>query len=497
MAELEQKRQQLMAEIQECRQTKAECEEQLLEKLSSAGSNILDDSSLIQVLNDTKAKAKEVEEKLRGAEETEKSITAAREEYRRVATRGSILYFVITEMSLVNCMYQTSLRQFIQLFVDAIDNSESDRNPSKRIENIIEYATFSIFKFIQRGLYERHRRIFSLLLALKIDLNANQVSPSTGITPREFDLLLKGGAALSVGNSRRRPDWLKSESTWMNLMALSELPLFRNILHLIDSNEEVWKSYYDAKEIEKETVPGGYNLNAFQHLLLIRCLRDDRMVSCCANYIIDRLGQRFVDSIPLNLKETWLETISQTPLIFLLSPGADPTSSIETLARAQKISIERISMGQGQEEAAQEMIRNAVTNGGWVLLQNCHLGLKYVRTQLEEMILTLAHEEHNSTFRLWITTEPTPQFSINVLQSAIKITDDPPTGVKASLLKSYSWVTQEMLEQVDTIDWRKLLYSTCFMHALLTERKKFGPLGFSVCCARGIIECVDSTIGKM
>merc|ERR1711968_415280 len=96
----------------------------LLERLTSNTGNLLDDDELIGVLANTKEKAAEVKVKLKEASETKENIGQKREIYRDVATRGSILYFSIVEMSLVNAMYQTSLFQFLAIFMDSMNKAE-------------------------------------------------------------------------------------------------------------------------------------------------------------------------------------------------------------------------------------------------------------------------------------------------------------------------------------------------------------------------------------
>ncbi|ESP03500.1 hypothetical protein LOTGIDRAFT_148678, partial [Lottia gigantea] len=103
-----------------------------------------------------------------------------------VATRGSILYFLIVEMSMVNVMYQTSLKQFLELFDLSMAKSQKSPITGKRINNIIEYLNLSVFRYTARGLYENDKFLFTILMTLKIEMAAGRVRPE------EFQVFIKG-----------------------------------------------------------------------------------------------------------------------------------------------------------------------------------------------------------------------------------------------------------------------------------------------------------------
>ncbi|XP_037075964.1 dynein heavy chain 5, axonemal-like [Pollicipes pollicipes] len=134
-------------------------------------------------------------------------------------------------------------------------------------------------------------------------------------------------------------------------------------------------------------------------------------------------------------------------------------------------------MGQGQEEHARQLISSSMVSGAWVLLQNCHLSLHFCD---EAMELVQETELVHAQFRLWITTEYHAHFPISLLQMSIKFTNEPPQGVRASLRRTYADMSQDLLEYTVVPQWPALLYGVVFLHTILQERRKFGPLGWNV-----------------
>ncbi|CCI47848.1 unnamed protein product [Albugo candida] len=456
----------------------------LLERLTSNTGNLLEDEELIGVLANTKEKAAEVKDKLLAAADTRKSINEKREQFRPVATRGSVLYFSIVETSLINCMYQTSLNQFLALFMKSMDVAEKANLASKRVANIIETMTYLSYRYINRGLYERDKLTFILLLTVKILVTDGL------LTREEVTLLTRGGAALDINSVRRKPfSWMSNEA-WLNVIEVSQsCKFFINLPHDMTANETMWRRWYEDNEPETITIPDyeariseNESIGPYYKLLLVRALRMDRTILCTKDFIrnTQQMGPRYVEPVTDTIESIFAEMKAETPVIFLLSIGADPTESIEQLARKKKHpSPAVVSMGEGQEPVAIRAINAAVMSGTWVLLQNCELGLDLM-DQMEEILLKLG-DSMDPGFRLFLTALPNDQFPLGLLQMSTKVTNEPPQGLHAGLLRSFTvMVDQDKLERVETTQWRQLLFDLCFLHSLVIERKKFGPLGWGI-----------------
>jgi len=196
-------------------------------------------------------------------------------------------------------------------------------------------------------------------------------------------------------------------------------------------------------------------------------------------FIEDTLGAEYTQPVTDQIAEIWEESAPNKPVLFLLSAGADPTGMIEDLARKKKLPPPgQVSMGEEMEKPAQAMIDAAFISGGWVILNNCHLAIEYMGEM--EIILNPKDKEIHPNFRLWISCEPSPEFPLGLLQMAVKVTTEAPNGLKAGLSRTFStMVNQDFLEKVEPYDkWRSLVMTVCFMHSIVQERRKFGPLGF-------------------
>ncbi|XP_022909837.1 dynein beta chain, ciliary-like [Onthophagus taurus] len=455
------------------------CEDTLLERLSSATGNILGDEELVINLETTKKTSEEIQVKVAEAKITSVKIDEAREQYRPAAGRASLIYFILNDLNKINAIYQFSLKAFSVVFKYSLSIAEPAEKLKDRLVNLLDSITFSVFMYTTRGLFECDKLTFMAQMSFQILLTAGEIQRD------ELDFLLRFPIVAGVVSPM---DFL-SNVCWGGIKALSLMDEFKGLDKDLEGSAKRWNKFVDSECPEKEKLPGEWkNKSSLQRLCMMRALRPDRMTYAVRGFIEEKLGSKFITARTVSFEKSYEETSNATPTFFILSPGVNPLKDVERIGKQLGFAIDNgnfhsISLGQGQEIVAENAMDVAAREGHWVILQNIHLVARWLPTLEKKM--EQYNENSNENYRLYLSAEAAADPANNVLppgilESSIKITNEPPTGMFANLHKALDNFTQETLEMSSKeTEFKTILFSLCYFHAVVAERRKFGPQGWN------------------
>lgn len=455
-------------------------EDDLLVRLASAGNNVLGDPKLVYNLEETKKTAAEIEEKSTETRITTSEIDRAREIYRSVAERASILYFILNDLYKLNLMYQFSLKAFVVVFKRAITNTSKQTSVRDRVNALLDSITYAVHLYTCRGLFEKDKLVYKAQLVFQILLQAGKISAI------ETDFLLRFPYITNI----QSPFDFLPHHLWGGVKSLSTFDGFHGLDRDLELSTKRWRKFIESETPENEKLPGEWkNRTPMQRLCILRTLRPDRMTYAIYNFVEKIMGSKYVETRTVPFSESFMESTSSTPLFFILSPGVDPLNEVERLGKKLNFSTDygnfhNISLGQGQEQIAEAALELAINKGHWVILQNIHLVQKWL-TSLEKRIEDTL-DGANGSFRLFISAEAAISSDYHIipqgiLEASIKITNESPTGMRANLHRALDNFTQDMLEHCSKeTEFKSILFSLCYFHAVVCERRKFGSQGWNL-----------------
>jgi len=263
---------------------------------------------------------------------TMKQIETIREMFVPVAVRVSRLFFVLADLMNVDPMYQYSLKFFTMIYERALDRADGkvDKNErSKRKEFFIKKFTSLLYKNVCRSLFEKDKLLFSFLMCMKI------MEEQGLLDPVEARFLMTGATSIDMDrpNPAGESAWL-SDNAWCNILEMARvIPAFHGFDRDFEKFLPDWERVYSSPKPQslKEPWPGQWqDLTLFRRLMVLRILRPDKVIPGIVKLIKKdtQLGRSYTLPPPFDLSKSFSDSTNKTPVIFVLSPGADPMTEL-------------------------------------------------------------------------------------------------------------------------------------------------------------------------
>ncbi|XP_069984451.1 dynein heavy chain, cytoplasmic isoform X3 [Penaeus vannamei] len=456
-------------------------EKNLLQVLNDSKGQILDDDSVITTLETLKKEAADISLKVQETDKTMHEIEMVSQQYLPLSSACSSIYFTLDALHQVHFLYQYSLHFFLDVFTDVLSNNPNikDHTDYTRRLSIITNDLFQLtYQRVSRGMLHTDRLSFALLLA-RIRLRG--VSSESTYDP-EFQYLLKSKEGL-FNSSTSAIAGLTPEQTDSMLRLSNKIRAFNNVDKFVGTKEFSTWMEADAPELnvptiwetEKQLSPVG--LSVYQ-MLAVQAFRPDRLYAAANNFVSSVLGDSFlaIGEREVDLtKIVEMEVKANTPVLMCAVQGFDASARVDDLAAELNKPMTAIAIGSAEGfSQADKAINSAVKNGRWVMLKNVHLAPGWL-VQLEKKL----HSLHpHPQFRLFLTMEITPRLPVNLLRAGRVFVFEPPPGIRANLMRTFSTVPASRMMRAPS-ERARLYFLLAWFHAITQERLRYAPLGWA------------------
>jgi dynein heavy chain len=222
-----------------------------------------------------------------------------------------------------------------------MDRAPMSEEVAERVQIMISVITEDVYTQVCRGLFEKDKKLFSFLISVQMmRLEQNSISM------QEWSFFLsKGGFIDELELPPNPAEDLISNVVLAALTNLQMLPGFEGLLHSFVADTDLWRKWCSSDTPQDLALPAPWHakLSAFQCLLVLRAVRDEKIVSALTMFILNSIGKHYIDAPAFDLESSFKDSGPLTPIIFVLSTGADPTLYLQNLARDMGV-FERLRM---------------------------------------------------------------------------------------------------------------------------------------------------------
>lgn len=409
-------------------------------------------------------------------------IEAVSLQYLPLSQACSSIYFTTDSLNQIHFLYQYSLKFFLEIFSSVLHNSprlQGLTDNAARLAVITKELFTVCYERVARGMLHADRLTLAILLC-RIHLKGVPSEPSLD---DEFLFFLRG----KEGIMDVKPPAIEGlsleqlEAVWR---VSTKMKAFRSLATRIASMPEfqAWLAQGSPEqcvpllwEAEAPLSPIG---DAMHQLIAIQTFRPDRVIAAAALFVSAVMGEEFMPAAEreLCLSERWeTELRANVPVLLCSVPGYDASSRVDDLAMELKMSLESIAIGSAEGfSQAEKAINQSVKSGRWVLLKNVHLAPQWL-VQLEKKLHSI---QPHPNFRLFLTMEINPKLPVNLLRAGRIFVFEPPPGIRANLLRTFSTVQPARMMRAPA-ERARLYFLLAWFHAIVQERLRYVPLGWA------------------